>query len=134
MASELVELARMNTDLSRDPAVYNRPVSNGINTPVQEPPGQTSAEADINSVNNAEVNSEALTLRQSVEQTLETYFTHLDGHDASDIYNMVLAEVEPPLLEVVMRYTHHNQSKAAEMLGLNRGTLRKKLKLYGLLK
>ena len=46
---------------------------------------------------------------------------------------MVLAEVEAPLLEEIMAYTRNNQTKASRMLGLNRGTLRKKLKLYGLL-
>ena len=46
---------------------------------------------------------------------------------------MVLAEVEAPLLEEIMRYTRNNQTKASRMLGLNRGTLRKKLKIYGLL-
>jgi len=73
------------------------------------------------------------TLRECVEETLQKYFTHLDGHDVSNVYEMVISEVEAPLLEVVLRYTHHNQSKAAELLGLNRGTLRKKLKQYGLL-
>jgi Fis family transcriptional regulator len=46
---------------------------------------------------------------------------------------MVLAEVEAPLLEEIMHYTRNNQTKASQMLGLNRGTLRKKLKQYGLL-
>jgi Fis family transcriptional regulator len=46
---------------------------------------------------------------------------------------MVLEEVEPPLLRAVLRHTRNNQSKAARMLGLSRGTLRKKLKQYGLL-
>jgi Fis family transcriptional regulator len=45
---------------------------------------------------------------------------------------MVMAEVEAPLLETVMRYTRDNQSKAAELLGINRATLRKKLKQYHL--
>ena len=52
----------------------------------------------------------------------------------NDVYQMVLAEVEAPLLEEIMRYTRNNQTKASQMLGLNRGTLRKKLKQYGLLK
>ena len=64
---------------------------------------------------------------------MRNYFKHLDGHDANDIYQMVLAEVEVPLLEVVLEYTRNNQSRAAEVLGLNRGTLRKKLKEYGML-
>ena len=76
---------------------------------------------------------QAKTIRDSVEIALKNYFTHLDGQDAFDVYNMVLAEVEAPLLEAVMTYTRKNQTKAATLLGLNRGTLRKKLKRYGML-
>ncbi|MCP8897743.1 DNA-binding transcriptional regulator Fis [Gilvimarinus xylanilyticus] len=72
-------------------------------------------------------------LRGSVEQAMENYFQHLDGQSVSNVYEMVLAEVEAPLLEVVLKYTRHNQTRAAQVLGLNRGTLRKKLKQYGLL-
>src|SRR5690606_32314283 len=73
------------------------------------------------------------TLRDSVELALRNYFEHLDGQDVTDVYNMVLAEVEAPLLESVMDYVRGNQTRASEVLGLNRGTLRKKLKQYGLL-
>ncbi|MFL0804385.1 MAG: DNA-binding transcriptional regulator Fis [Agarilytica sp.] len=72
-------------------------------------------------------------LRDCVEKAVSNYFQHLEGQDVSDVYEMVLAEVEAPMLEVVMKYTRHNQTKAANVLGLNRGTLRKKLKQYGLL-
>ncbi len=72
-------------------------------------------------------------LRDCVERAVTNYFQHLDGQDVSDVYDMVLSEVEAPMLEVVMKYTRHNQTKAATVLGLNRGTLRKKLKQYGLL-
>jgi len=72
-------------------------------------------------------------LRVSVEQALVRYFTHLDGHSACGLYDLVLAEVEAPLLEVTLAYVQGNQSRAAELLGLNRGTLRKKLKQYDLL-
>jgi Fis family transcriptional regulator len=73
------------------------------------------------------------TIRDCVEKALRNYFDHLDGHEATDVYQMVLSEVEAPLLEVVLEYTRDNQSRAAEVLGLNRGTLRKKLKQYNLL-
>jgi Fis family transcriptional regulator len=76
---------------------------------------------------------EGQTLRGSVEKALHHYFAHLDGQDVSDIYNLVLSEVEAPLLETVMHYVKGNQTKASELLGLNRGTLRKKLKQYDLL-
>lgn len=77
--------------------------------------------------------SEAQTLRDSVERSMNNYFAHLDGQDVTDVYQMVLSEVEAPLLETVMAYVKGNQTKAAILLGLNRGTLRKKLKQYGLL-
>ncbi|AYC34498.1 DNA-binding transcriptional regulator Fis [Pseudomonas cavernae] len=76
---------------------------------------------------------EGQTLRGSVEKALHNYFAHLDGQDVSDVYNLVLSEVEAPLLETVMNYVKGNQTKASELLGLNRGTLRKKLKQYDLL-
>ncbi len=78
-------------------------------------------------------NQEARPLRESVEAALKSYFDKLDGQEAVDVYNMVLAEVEVPLLETVMRYTRDNQTRASTVLGLNRGTLRKKLKQYGML-
>lgn len=73
------------------------------------------------------------TLRETVAATLKRYFHHLDGEDVTDLYDMVLAEVEAPLLSSVMDYVNHNQTHAAQLLGLNRGTLRKKLKRYDLL-
>ena len=57
----------------------------------------------------------------------------IEGAAVTDVYNLVLSEVEAPLLETVMNYVKGNQTKASEMLGLNRGTLRKKLKQYDLL-
>ena len=72
-------------------------------------------------------------LRSCVEHAMADYFHHLDGQDCTNLYQMVLKEVEAPLLEAVMNYTRNNQCKAAEMLNINRGTLRKKLKLYDLL-
>ena len=79
------------------------------------------------------VDQGAQTLRDNVHQALRNYFAHLDGQPVTDIYQMVLSEVEDPLLETVMEYTRGNQTKASDMLGLNRGTLRKKLKIYGLI-
>ncbi|PCJ35795.1 MAG: DNA-binding transcriptional regulator Fis [Cellvibrionales bacterium] len=81
----------------------------------------------------AELSADHHSLRHCVERAVEEYFSHLDGQTCSDLYQLVLQEVEDPLLTAVMKYTRNNQSKAAEMLGLNRGTLRKKLKLYDLL-
>jgi Fis family transcriptional regulator len=75
----------------------------------------------------------ASTLRDCVESTLSNYFAQLDGAPVTEVYQLVLTEVEAPLLEQVLKYTRNNQTKASELLGLNRGTLRKKLKQYGLL-
>lgn len=76
---------------------------------------------------------DAQTLRDCVEIAMNNYFQNLDGQSVSEVYEMVLSEVEPPLLEAVLRHTRYNQTKASQVLGLNRGTLRKKLKSYGLL-
>ena len=73
------------------------------------------------------------TLREQVLSSVENYFSLLEGEQAKDLYDLVLAEVEAPLLTAVMHQTRGNQSKAAIVLGLNRGTLRTKLKQYGLL-
>ncbi|MBO6752248.1 MULTISPECIES: DNA-binding transcriptional regulator Fis [Spongiibacter] len=91
--------------------------------------------AESSPANDAPVDdiAQAKTLRDSVAIALNNYFSNLDGQDVSDVYNMVLSEVEAPLLEEVMKYTRNNQTRASQMLGLNRGTLRKKLKQYDLL-
>ena len=74
--------------------------------------------------------NKAKTLKNSVKQSLEHYFNQLDGMPPNDFYNLLMTQVEPPLLEVVMKHTNNNQSKAAKLLGMSRGTLRKKLKHY----
>jgi Fis family transcriptional regulator len=71
-------------------------------------------------------------LRRHVADSIEMYFRALNGHKPNKLYDLVLEQVEEPLLEAVMRYSHGNQSRAAEILGINRGTLRKKLKSYGI--
>lgn len=71
-------------------------------------------------------------LSSAVTIALEIYFQQLGEQKPDKLYRMVLDEVERPLLECMMTYCRGNQSKAAQYLGLNRGTLRKKLKLHGL--
>ncbi len=73
------------------------------------------------------------TLKQCVSEALEEYLSQVEQEHISELYNMVLGEVEAPMLAVVMKHARSNQSKAATMLGLNRGTLRKKLRQYDLL-
>ena len=71
-------------------------------------------------------------IRRSVTSAIELYLDDMNGHEVTDLYHVVLSEVEPAILDVVMQYAEGNQTEAAEMLGVSRGTLRKKLKLYGL--
>jgi len=78
-------------------------------------------------------NHSSQSLRYNVAEAMQRYFADLDGQDTRDLYELVMAEVEPPLLSAAMNYTRQNQSRTAEILGLNRGTLRKKLKQYDLL-
>lgn len=71
-------------------------------------------------------------IEDSVEQSLQTYFKDLNGTAPAGIYDMMLQAVEKPMLVFVMHQADGNQSKAAEWLGLNRNTLRKKLIENGL--
>jgi len=80
----------------------------------------------------AENDKETSQLNIAVKQSIRRYLYELDGEAPSQIYEMVLQQIEQPLLEAVLEYTHGNQSRAAEYLGLNRGTLRKKLRTYNL--
>lgn len=72
-------------------------------------------------------------LRKHTEEALSQYFATLNGDRPGDLYDLVIGEVEEPLFKAVLDYTQGNQSQAACILGINRGTLRKKLKTYSLL-
>ncbi len=72
-------------------------------------------------------------LRKHTEEALYQYFKSLNGDRPGALYDLVLGEVEEPLFKAVMDYTQGNQSQAADILGINRGTLRKKLKTYSLI-
>jgi len=72
-------------------------------------------------------------LRQHTEEALQQYFKTLNGDRPGELYDLVLGEVEEPLFKAVMDYTAGNQSQAAGILGINRGTLRKKLRTYSLI-
>ena len=71
-------------------------------------------------------------LYNAVKHSIRRYLYELDGTQPHDMYDLVLRQVEQPLLEAILEHTKGNQSKAAEYLGLNRGTLRKKLRTYNL--
>ena len=67
------------------------------------------------------------------DEALHGYLNSLNGHKPAELYQLVISEVEKPLFRTVMEYAEGNQSEAAAILGINRGTLRKKLKAYKLL-
>ncbi len=76
--------------------------------------------------------SHDLPLRHHAERALTDYFANLNGHRPAQLYDMVLREIEEPLFRAVLDYASGNQSQAAVILGINRGTLRKKLRQFGL--
>ena len=80
----------------------------------------------------AEASSRENELSSTVRKVMRQYFKDLDGEKPSGIYNMVVNAVEKPMLEVVMNQAQGNQTRAAELLGMNRNTLRKKLQQHGL--
>ncbi len=74
--------------------------------------------------------AEAASLSESVLSALKSYFDALNGEEPVGLYKMVLEEAEPPMLQIVMEQSRFNQSRAAEVLGISRGTLRQKLRKY----
>ena len=77
-------------------------------------------------------NGKELPLRNHTERVLSDYFSSLNGHRPARLYDLVLREVEEPLFRAVLDYSAGNQSRAAGILGINRATLRKKLRQLGL--
>lgn len=73
-------------------------------------------------------------IEDCIRDGLEDYFSDLDGVEPAAMYEMILKVVERPLLDVVMQHADHNQSRAAEWLGINRNTLRRKLVEHKLIK
>lgn len=71
-----------------------------------------------------------LPIRECLRRALDEYFSRLDGHAPTDLYEIVMQEIEPPLLEITLKHTGGNQTQAAKYLGVNRSTLRKKLRQY----
>ena len=72
-------------------------------------------------------------LKEVVTNSVRNYFAELDGQPTTDFYSLVLQQIELPLLIETMRYTNQNQTLASKILGLNRGTLRTKLRQYKLI-
>ncbi len=81
-------------------------------------------------VNNINHGTETASLRTHVLEALDRYFQVLDGKEPISVHSLVLEEVESALYEAVMKFTRGNQSRAAKLMGVSRGTLRTKLKHY----
>jgi len=93
--------------------------------------------SDASNIENGAVNNNPHTeeisqLSHAVKHSIRRYLYELDGTQPSNMYDLVLRQIEQPLFEAILEHTKGNQSRAAEMLGLNRGTLRKKLRSYNL--
>lgn len=82
---------------------------------------------------NTQDNSDEISqLSHAVKHSIRRYLYELDGVHPNNMYELVLKQIEQPLFEAILEHTKGNQSKASELLGLNRGTLRKKLRSYNL--
>jgi Fis family transcriptional regulator len=91
--------------------------------------------ATIHRINETESKTATLPLQDHVKEIVTTYYKNAveDNMTPEKVYELVMAEVELPLIEATMEYTGNNQSRAALILGINRGTFRKKLAFYGML-
>ena len=78
------------------------------------------------------VTEEISQLSQAVKHSIRRYLYELEGAQPNNMYALVLKQIERPLFEAILEHTKGNQSRASEVLGLNRGTLRKKLQSYDL--
>lgn len=81
---------------------------------------------------NASPDEEISQLSQAVKHSIRRYLFELEGTQPNSMYSLVLKQIERPLFEAILEHTKGNQSRAAEILGLNRGTLRKKLQSYNI--
>jgi Fis family transcriptional regulator len=93
---------------------------------------RTRRETPVFNGRDLKVNGKGVPLRSQAEEALQCYFEALNGHKPAHLYDLVMREVEEPLFKVVMGHVQGNQSRAATILGINRGTLRKKLKEFGI--
>jgi Fis family transcriptional regulator len=71
-------------------------------------------------------------LREHVQTTIRQYLEDMDSTEPEHVYRRLMSEIEPPLIEEVLRYTSCNQSRAARILGMTRNTLRSKLRRYSI--
>lgn len=78
-------------------------------------------------------NPTVVSLRENVTEVMKQYFINLKGEEPRHVYDFFMDEIEEPLIAAVMKFTQNNQSETARILGLSRGTLRAKLKKFGML-
>lgn len=74
----------------------------------------------------------AIPLREHVQKTISRYLHDMGHTQPSNLYQMLMAEIEPPLIEEILKCTGGNQSRAADMLGITRNTLRTKMQRYSI--
>ncbi len=91
------------------------------------------AQDNNNKMSSLQAPKKSKPLHKHTEDALTQYFANLNGDRPGDLYDLVMGEVERPLFKAVLDYTDGNQSEAAGILGINRGTLRKKLRSYSLI-
>ncbi|MBA4696588.1 MAG: Fis family transcriptional regulator [Legionella sp.] len=84
----------------------------------------------MTTTHDVETVSTSISLAESVMQSVQQYFSELKGGEPVELYKLVLEEIEIPLFRAVMEHCKYNQSRAALMLGISRGTLRTKLRHY----
>jgi len=92
----------------------------------------TNNDSNIIINNNDNQTQEISQLSHAVKHSIRRYLYELDGAQPNNMYELVLKQIEQPLFEAILEHTKGNQSRAADLLGLNRGTLRKKLRCYNL--
>ncbi len=90
--------------------------------------------SNVINLHNTQNDNQNSSLNTTIRSSLSQFLNDLDGDSPGNVYDMVLQQVEQPLLELIMQHVDGNQSKASAFLGINRGTLRKKLKTYNLIK
>lgn len=87
----------------------------------------------MDSKNNPYTDQTVVSLRENVTEVMRHYFASLKGEEPRHVHDFFLDEIEEPLIAAVMKFTQGNQSETARILGLSRGTLRTKLKKFGIL-
>ncbi len=90
--------------------------------------------SNVINLQNIKDETQGFGLGSTVRTALSQYLEDLGDENPGNVYELVIQQIEQPLLELIMQHVDGNQSRAAEYLGINRGTLRKKLKLYQLIR